>query len=165
MMTMNVTVDQIRAARALLRLPQEEPAKVSWLDIRLILDSLRGLSSSLNRSRRQGAPKHRRIQQNHRPLGCGASGGPHHERPSFALSVMSLIPLPVLSSEDVPLRASLKRVTVRERWEQMTAGAAGLRASGATPCAVARAWNSVSGVGRREAKGLPSPSLLYFSFC
>ena len=55
------------------------------------------------------------------------------------------------------LRASRRRVTARESWGQMTAGVAGLRASGATPCAVARPCRSVGGVWGKGGEGPSFP--------
>lgn len=71
----------------------------------------------------------------------------------FALSVMSLFPLPVSLPGEAPLRASRRRVTAQESWGQMTAGVAGLRASGATPCAVARPCYSVGDVWGKRGEG------------
>lgn len=55
------------------------------------------------------------------------------------------------------MRASRRRVTARESWGQMTAGVAGLRASGAKPCAVARPCYSVGGVWGKGGEGPSFP--------
>ncbi|GBQ27370.1 hypothetical protein AA12717_2662 [Gluconacetobacter sacchari DSM 12717] len=55
------------------------------------------------------------------------------------------------------LRASRRRVTAWESWGQMTAGVAGLRASGAKPCVVARPCRSVGGIWGKGGKGPSFP--------